>query len=413
LSIPTDLVNHYPWLPSLKKYYSEIAERPPVEFIIEVFSKESKGEIKERLLTFFKAAFENLEEISEYKVDSLNVYVYLVLKILLYVLDNKIITNRIANLYSKVAYNELVEENNDSNLYDICQDLGLNINYYNPPISYGIKIVKDQRQKYKTNFTIYYIDYLQLASNLRDEYRKLAHNSLSEGYVFIQNRRLMRLIQEYVRDKLIIKETEDKASLKAFIKEISDIKEFKDLYDEILGAWAVRKEEFDFTFKLDLTSKEDLLTLYPPCVKEILSKAQEGQNLVHHERLFIVWFLLALDYPVEKVVDIFSTMPDFNREKTTYQVNFAKKKQYTPYQCSTLISFNLCMAAKYKDELCLTGYGSVEPSERKKLKHPLGYVRIKQYRAVKEEEYFKNKAKMDLKKDSEKELNKVSEKQNE
>jgi len=132
------------------------------------------------------------------------------------------------------------------------------------------------------------------------------------------------------------------------------------------------------------------------CVIEILKKAEEGQNLVHHERLFIVWFLLALEYPVENVVDIFSTLPDFDREKTTYQVEYAKRKNYTPYQCSTLKSLGLCMADKYKDELCKDGYGSKEPTERKKLKHPLSYIRIKQYRSGKEEEFKKIKAKREL-----------------
>jgi len=75
---------------------------------------------------------------------------------------------------------------------------------------------------------------------------------------------------------------------------------------------------------------------------------------------------------------------------TTYQVNFAKKKQYIPYKCLTLKSLNLCMAMSYKDKLCLEGYGSIEPSERKKLAHPLAYTQIKQYRASKTK-YYKNK----------------------
>jgi DNA primase large subunit len=275
--------------------------------------------------------------------------------------------------------------------------LGLRLNYYDPPIEYGIKIVKDNREMRKTNFTIHYIDYLRLASNLRDEYRKLTNNPLIDGNVYIQNKALIRLIQEYVRNKLLVEETEDKASLNAFNNDVFKIQGFKDLFEKIQSIWSKRKEEFDFTFKLDIKSKEDLLMLYPPCVIEILKKAEEGQNLVHHERLFIVWFLLALEYPVEKVVDVFATLPDFDRNKTTYQVEYAKRKNYTPYQCSTLKSLGLCMAEKYKDELCIEGYGSVKPMERKKVKHPLGYVRIKKYR----EDYQKNLAKRELE-DSEK-----------
>jgi len=392
LSISDELINRYPWLPSLKNFYEDIGEKPPSEFISEIFGNTNSIEIAERVLKIFEAAFNNLEEIPSYKIDNLNVYVYLLLKILLYALNNKMITNRTANLYSKNAYNDIEKENNESNLYNICQDLGLKIRFHDPPMSYGLKIIKDHREVKRANFSIYYIDYLKLTSNLRDEYRKLTNNSLKDGYIFIQNKTLIRLIQEYVRNKLLIGETEDKASLKAFIKNISNIQGFKDLYEKILIMWDKRKEEFDFTFKIDITSKEEVLSLYPPCVIEILKKAEEGQNLVHHERLYIVWFLLALKYPVENVVNIFSTLPDFDREKTTYQVEYANRKSYTPYQCSTLKSLGLCIADKYKDELCLTGYGSKEPSERKMLKHPLFYVQLKQYRS----EYQKNLTKSKL-----------------
>ena len=54
------------------------------------------------------------------------------------------------------------------------------------------------------------------------------------------------------------------------------------------------------------------------------------------------------------------------------------------------------MKEKYKNTLCQEGYGAKELTERKKLKHPLSYVRIKQYRDEKEEKYLKNKAKREL-----------------
>ena len=396
LSIPPDLVDRYPWLPSLKFYDSDFADKLHTEFISDIFSKSNSRLISDRVLKIFESAFNNMEDIPNLKDESLSIHVYLLLNILVYALNNKLITNRIANLYSKNAYNKMERDNSESDLYYICLDLELRVNFYDPPIQYGTKMLKDNREKLVTNFTIYYIDYLKLASNLRDEYRKLAHNSLQNGYVYIQNRNLMRLIQEYVRNKILIEEAEEgeeTASLKSFIDIALKNQEFKDLYDKILSIWIKRKEEFEFTFKIDITDKTDIQRLYPPCVIEILKKAGEGQNLVHHERLFIVWFLLALEYPVEKVVDVFSTLPDFDREKTNYQVEYAKKKKYTPYQCSTLQSISLCMKDKYKDELCQDGYGSTEPSERKKLKHPLAYVRIKQYRNEKQEKFLKNKVK--------------------
>lgn len=389
MTIPIELIYRYPWLPSLKEFFSDIASKPPSEFISTIFSETFSEEIQERLFEIFKAAFDNLENVSYYKLDKENVYLYLLLKILMFILDKKIITNKIANLYSKINYNDLIKEN-DYNIYSICEDLKLDI-LYSEPMEYGVNILKDQREILKTNFRIHYTDYLKLISNLHDEYRKLVNNALSNGYVFIQKRRLIRLIQEYIRNKLEVEE--DKASLDSLKKELLNLPEFKELYENILSQWELKKGDFEYSFEISFKEGADISNTFPPCVNEILSKAQEGQNLIHIERLFLVFFLHALNYPVDKIIDIFSTMPDFNRNKTTYQVNFAKKKGYTPHKCTNLKSFNLCMAAKYKDEICLEGYYSKKLDTKKKIKHPLFYVQLKQFRASRKKNYTNNNLK--------------------
>jgi DNA primase large subunit len=379
MEIQTELIYRYPWLPSLNRVFSSIASEDPIEFIKETFDKYSSAEIEERILALFRAAFANLEEISNYKLDKLNVYCYLILKIFLYTLNNKTITNRIANLYSKITYNELINES-DAYIYDICQDLNLKINYYQPPITYGMNINKDQYEILQTNFRIYFIDYLKLSANLRDDYRRLINKPLTEGFVFIQKKDLIRLMQEYVRQKLMIKLEENNKTLDNFKSKILKLREFKDLFEIILNEWTLKEEEFEYSFEIEFKSGEDLSKSYPPCINEILNKAQEGQNLVHTERLYILWFLNSFNYPEDLIISIFSTLPDFNREKTEYQVKYAKKKGYVPYSCQTLKSYNLCMAKKYKDELCLNGYYSKKDEKQKEIKHPLFYVRLKQFR---------------------------------
>ena len=46
LSISNELVNRYPWLPSLKKYYKDIGEKPPAEFIKEMARLKDLGYMK-------------------------------------------------------------------------------------------------------------------------------------------------------------------------------------------------------------------------------------------------------------------------------------------------------------------------------------------------------------------------------
>ena len=381
MSIRHELVQHYPWLPSLENLYPDIASKDPNEFISDIFSN-NPVEIQERILGFFKASFDNLEQIDDYKIDELNIHVYLIIKILLYLLDDKSISNRIANLYSKVTYSELVKED-DAYLYDICKDLNLDLLYYQVPVKYGIIITKDQQEDLYSNFRIHYTDYLRLAVNLRDDFRKLINNPLSEGYVFIQKRNLSRLLQEFVREKFFLKDGDDKSSIEALKKKLLKIKEFNELHERILANWELKKEDFEYSIEFKSVDGSEISTNFPPCIKEILSKIQEGQNLIHNERLFIVWFLIAVNYQVDTIINLFSSMPDFNREKTAYQVNYAKKKKYTPYKCSTLKSFNLCMAKKFKDKLCLEGFLSRKLNEQKFITHPLFYVKFNQYQNFK------------------------------
>ena len=374
-----DLVKRYPWLPSLKKYYSDIALKDPIEYLKDILKSEKFLLLNNKILNVFSSAFENIEQMSDYEQNELNIHLYLVSRILLYVLNDKIISNRVANLYSKTMYNELNKEI-EYNLYYIYQDLNLDVIYDEQPVTYKRIVVKDQIENIDTNFKISFIDYLKLASNLKDEYRKLVNNALSQGYAYVSPRNLNRLIQEHVRMKLLPQNDGDSKKINSFKEKLFEIQEFKVLFENIKTKWEEKKEEIEY-FEVKFKEGEDMSEILPSCIKEIFSKAKEGQNLIHTERLFVVWFLNALDYPEDTIVDIFSALPDFNREKTEYQVKYAKKKKYVPYSCKTLKSNTLCQAAKYKDKLCLEGYYSKKLNEQRLIAHPLFYVQFKQFKS--------------------------------
>jgi len=393
LSISYELIKHYPWLPSKEVYYSEIASKDPIEFIKEKLADYPDGELVDRIFGIFKTAFENVEEIKTYKADELNVYLYTILKILLYINNSVPIANRVANLYAKHTYNKMIREDNDYNLYSICKDLKLNIQYYDKAVPFGLIIEKDRKQVLQTHFSIHYIDYLKLASNLRDDHRKLVHNVLNLGFVLIDKKDLTRLLQEIVRKKLLIQEEKDISSLDDFKYKLLEIKEIRELNERILDVWELKKDEFGEPYVFKYSKGENVEESFPPCIVDILKKVDEGQNLTHIERLFLVFFLHALEIPIDEIVNFFAKLPDFDRKKTEYQVKFAKKKGYLPHSCSTLKSYSLCRAEQYKDELCLEGYYSKKLESQKKIQHPLHYVRIMQYRKYrpKEEVQTKNK----------------------
>ena len=53
-------------------------------------------------------------------------------------------------------------------------------------------------------------------------------------------------------------------------------------------------------------------------------------------------------------------------------------------------------AKKYKDKLCLEGYFSKKYDTQKEIKHPLSYVRIKQYRMSNKQKNSKNQINQNL-----------------
>lgn len=372
-----ELFYHYPWLPSLEEFYSDLSD--PVEFLQKFSSKYQLNKYESRILNLFRSAFENLEELNDFVADELNAYLYVFTKILLYILDDKRIANRVANLYSKQTYKELLNDDEDANLYDICCDLNLNVRY-GDVVKFKEEFDKGQSGPLETRFSIYFQDYLNLSIYLRDDNRKLCHKALVGGYIYLENREIKRLLQEFVRHKFMIEDTEDKDMLERLKQELFKYKEFKSIYDNILNEWELKKEEFEYSVDIHFEEGKEFQGLFPPCVKEIMTKAEEGQNLTHIERLFLVFFLHALNFPNNTIIDIFKGLPDFDMKKTEYQVEFAKRKGYTPHSCNTLKSLNLCKAAKYKDPLCIKGYLSKKYNEQRAIKHPLFYVQYHQFR---------------------------------
>jgi len=106
----------------------------------------------------------------------------------------------------------------------------------------------------------------------------------------------------------------------------------------------------------------------PPCMKHWLRRLQEGQNVPHHARFALVAFLRALGMDPEEIMKMFAVAPDFDEEKTRYQVEHITGRisstEYEPMECSTMKTYGICMGA---DELC----------SREWLKHPMQYYRYR------------------------------------
>jgi DNA primase large subunit len=106
----------------------------------------------------------------------------------------------------------------------------------------------------------------------------------------------------------------------------------------------------------------------PPCMKNILKSIQAGENVPHAGRFALVSFLNSLKLGTNDILKIFSTAPDYEEEKTRYQVEHITGKisstSYKPPGCAKMRTYGICPVEEMED-LC------------KKTRHPMSYYRAK------------------------------------
>lgn len=196
---------------------------------------------------------------------------------------------------------------------------------------------------------------------IHDSKWKLVNRVLLGGWIRVNPYEIARLLQEEVKIRI-----EENAK-----RELTNIPEQMQLdIDELKAEFLKRKptlEEFDQIVRAQESE-------YPPCITGFLKRAATGQHMSHVERFTLVTYLLHQGVSVDSVVNLFSGMPDFNVEKTRYQVEdlagtrYGENKPYTTYNCSSLQTHGVCPGPV--DKICRT------------IKNPLTYHLRKQRMAA-------------------------------
>jgi DNA primase large subunit len=198
---------------------------------------------------------------------------------------------------------------------------------------------------------IHFSDYLKAAHKMHSSGWKLVNRSLEEGWVSLTDQELARLLEERAKDRvgrgLPLPVPED--ICERLRPDLSQVEE------ELA---AKRAEE-----RVDLGEVTE--DAFPPCIRLILSQVAEGTNLAHTARFALTTFLLAVGMTVDEVVGVFNTSPDFDEERTRYQVDHISGKggtAYRPPSCATMATYGNCPG---EDRLC------------RWVNHPLSYYERK------------------------------------
>jgi DNA primase large subunit len=203
-------------------------------------------------------------------------------------------------------------------------------------------------------FAMKVTDYLWCAPN--EKAWHLVRRDLQKGMVRLDQEGFARLVEEVYR-RFIDDELRQKAKqVPAFVRE-AFAGQIERLKNEVQERLARRKQE-------DL--QQVVPGLFPPCMTQILKDMHEHVNVPHMGRFAIVSFLHHLSLDTDAILEFFSTVPDFDPEKSRYQIEHITGKgspdAYKPPGCSAMQSYGVCPLSK-RDSLCM------------KIKHPLSYYR--------------------------------------
>jgi DNA primase large subunit len=118
------------------------------------------------------------------------------------------------------------------------------------------------------------------------------------------------------------------------------------------------------------TSGEIRVEAFPPCMKAIWGGIQAHVNIPHMGRFAIVTFLHKLGMDSEAILQFFAQVPDFDVNKSRYQIEHITGKigggtEYSSPGCSTMQTYGICPLDQ-RDEICLN-----------EIRHPLSYYRKK------------------------------------
>jgi DNA primase large subunit len=220
---------------------------------------------------------------------------------------------------------------------------------------WGLRLVSERLDGRLYGFELYFSDYLRNAAAFREPKWKLVNRLMREGYVLLTKPESARLLQEEVKRRVGDLVSEHKRlnlpePLKARVVKLRRL--FEENRSKITGE--------------DLPS-EVLMGALPPCIQHAYEGLVAGRRLGHMERFALTSFLVNAGMEIDEIVKLFVSVTDFDEEFTRYQIEHiaglrGSRTRYTPPTCSTLRTHGICYNP---DKLC------------SRVKHPLGYYRIK------------------------------------
>ena len=203
---------------------------------------------------------------------------------------------------------------------------------------------------------LHFSDYIRLAPLVEPGW-KLIRRAVAAGYLFLDDADMVRLAQEALQRRIAAElEVERAKPLPADVTAA---------LAPMLASIEPRLEEA----RKDWTAGDFGPVqpgLFPPCIKAIFDELRQSHNVPHHGRFAFATFLHTIGWNAEQIMDYLATTPNFDREKSRYQIEHITGQKgvesYMVPNCSTMQTNGVCPLEK-RDTICFS------------IKNPLGYYR--------------------------------------
>ncbi|MDD1718663.1 MAG: DNA primase regulatory subunit PriL [Methanoregulaceae archaeon] len=192
------------------------------------------------------------------------------------------------------------------------------------------------------------IAFVEIASGMREDRWRLVNRAVGEGQVQIREGELDELLRERIR--VII------------------TRQFPSRVPQgICGLIAPYIAQVTVAFQERMLEQFGVVdeTSFPPCMQALIAALGSGTNLPHTGRFALTAFLHNIGMESSGIIELYSSAPDFDIQRTMYQVEHITGRggtEYTAPSCAAMKTTGLCVR---RDQVC------------ERVSHPLNYYRYR------------------------------------
>ncbi|AEM39570.1 DNA primase, large subunit [Pyrolobus fumarii 1A] len=279
------------------------------------------------------------------EVETLAFYLGLLLVTLL---NDRWAVSRYALAEAERSYQSLLHES-DETIVAIAQKIGVGLEYHEKGLKQPYAVTSTGIVLYREyHYSISIFEYARVARRLvGDPKWKPTNLPVKDGRVYLDKDMAVRLLKEAIMEYI-----ERLASTFSEVKPeklpdelIQVLEEARRVLNEARPKPKVMRAGGKIRVKLPKGFVVE--EAFPPCMADIIDRARRGEHLSHHERFAIATFLLNLGVDIDRVVDVFRNLPDFNEKVARYQVEHlaglrGSGKKYRTYSCEKMRSLGIC-----------------------------------------------------------------------